>query len=66
MLVMKSYKVVIRNYHNHDCRDIEVEGKNVQLAHKLALKQVKFEEDILEMYNEEGNLAYHLQKGWKE
>jgi hypothetical protein len=30
------------------------------------LKQVKFEEDILEMYNEEGNLTYHLQKGWRE
>jgi hypothetical protein len=27
---------------------------------------VKFEEDILEMYNADGNLAYHLQKGWRE
>jgi hypothetical protein len=65
---MKNYTVIIRNYHNHETREIEVSEKNVQLAHKLALKQTKFEEDIYEMYNKDNDkaLAYHLQKGWKE
>ena len=63
---MKNYTVVIRNYHNHETREIEVSEKNVQLAHKLALKQVRFEEDIVEMFNEDNHQVYHLQKGWRE
>jgi len=63
---MKNYQVVIRNFHNHEARNINVSEKNVQLAHKLALKQVRFEEDIVEMFNDDNHQVYHLQKGWRE
>lgn len=41
-------------------------GADAQLAHKAALKQVQFHEDISEMFNDNDVQVYHILKGWKE
>lgn len=63
---MKNYKVVVRNCYSHETRDFSQTGDDAQLAHKSALKQVQFHEDITEMFNEKNELVYHILKGWKE
>lgn len=63
---MQDYKVIVRNYYSHETREFNQKGEDAQLAHKSALKQVQFHEDISEMFNEKNDQVYHILKGWKE
>jgi hypothetical protein len=64
---MNKYTVNIRNLYENKNRTEEVNGKNVQSAHKTAFfKIIKQDEEIVSMEDSSGAEVFEVSKGFTE
>ena len=64
---MNKYTVDIRNLYEDKSRTEEVNGKNVQTAHKQAFFEiVKQDEEIVSMKDSSGAQVFEVSKGFTE